>query len=277
MSLTNTDPNKVMYFPKFDWPRITNPKIDFSDMNYPEKVSALEAVAINEIKAAFENNKDDIAAIIIEPIQGEGGDNHFRPEFFEKLRQLADENEALLIYDEVQTGVGMTGTMWYHEQIGVNPDILCFGKKMQTCGILVGNKIDNEEKNVFRVSSRINSTWGGNLTDMYRATRYLEIIEEENLLDNAKKMGAALSSKIEALQIEYPQEINNPRGAGLFRAFDMKSKENRGKFIEKCFDNGLFILPCGESAVRFRPPLTVSEEEISEGFEIIKKSLKEIL
>lgn len=112
MSLTNTDPVKIKYFPKFDWPRVTNPKITFplNDENL-EKVIALERQSIDEIKKAFKDNPDDIAAIIIEPIQGEGGDNHFRPEFLQQLRVLADENEAMLIFDEVQTGVGLTGTM----------------------------------------------------------------------------------------------------------------------------------------------------------------------
>jgi L-lysine 6-transaminase len=140
-----------------------------------------ENKSIREIKQAFINNPDDIAAIIIEPIQGEGGDNHFRPEFLQRLRDIANEEDALLIFDEVQTGVGLTGTMWAHEQLGVKPDILAFGKKMQVCGILATNRVDEVPDNVFRVSSRINSTWGGSLTDMVRATRYLEIIQEDNI------------------------------------------------------------------------------------------------
>lgn len=277
MSLTNTDPVKVQYFPKFDWPRITNPKLIFPIENNLEAIINQEKTAVKEIQAAFKNNKDDIAAIIIEPIQGEGGDNFFRKEFFLELRRLADENNALLIYDEVQTGVGLTGTMWYHEQIGVNPDIMCFGKKMQTCGIVVGDKIDEEPDNVFHVSSRINSTWGGNLVDMVRATRYLEIIDEDNLLQNSKQMGEALSDKMNALQNEYSDQIYNTRGAGLMRALDFKSKEIRSKFISNCFENGLFILPCGENTVRFRPPLNLNETDLSTGFDIIYKSLKDSL
>jgi L-lysine 6-transaminase len=129
MSLTNTDPIKVKYFPKFNWPRISNPSINFPLEDNLDEIIKKEKKAVNEIKKAFSENKDDIAAILIEPIQGEGGDNFFRKEFFQKLRELADDNDALLIYDEVQTGVGLTGTMWYHEQIGVAPDIMCFGKK----------------------------------------------------------------------------------------------------------------------------------------------------
>jgi L-lysine 6-transaminase len=132
MSLTNTDPNKVMYYPKFDWPRISNPKLTFplTDDSIA-KVIELEKQSIAEIKDAFAKYPDDIAAIIIEPIQGEGGDNHFRPEFLQSLRTLADENEALLIFDEVQTGGGLTGSFFAFEQMNITPDIAVFGKKMQ--------------------------------------------------------------------------------------------------------------------------------------------------
>ena len=121
MSLTNTaDPRKYLYFSKFDWPRITNPALRFPvDAREIERVEALERQAVDEIKRAFVDRADDIAAILIEPIQAEGGDHHFRPEFMRALRQLADENDALLIFDEVQSGVGLTGRFWAHQHTGV--------------------------------------------------------------------------------------------------------------------------------------------------------------
>jgi len=161
MSLTNTDPTKTDYFPKFDWPRIENPKITFPLEDHLDEVVAAEKRAIQAIEKVLSEEGDDIAAIIIEPIQGEGGDNHFRPEFFKELRRIADENEVILIFDEVQTGVGVTGKMWCHQHFGVEPDIMAFGKKTQVCGIMASDKI-NEVDSVFKVSSRINSTWGGN-------------------------------------------------------------------------------------------------------------------
>jgi L-lysine 6-transaminase len=278
LSLTNTDPKKVKFFPKFDWPRVTNPKLRFP---LTEEVLAdvikEEQKSIAQIKQAFTDNPHQIAAIIIEPIQGEGGDNHFRREFLQEIKEIAHENHALLIFDEVQTGMGLTGSWWAHESIGVIPDIMSFGKKMQVCGILVGPKIDEEPDNVFHVSSRINSTWGGNLVDMVRATRYLEIIEEENLVENAKQMGDVLAQKLESVASEYPEHFYNVRGRGLFAALDMKSPDMRTKFINQCFDEGLIILPCGSNAVRFRPPLNITKEEINEGFEVIAKTLKKIL
>ena len=134
LSLTNTDPNKIMYFPKFDWPRVSNPKITFplNEENLA-KVIALENQSIAEIKQAIHDNKDDIAGLILEPIQGEGGDNHFRKEYFGQLRQICDENDIIFILDEVQTGIAMTGKMWAHQHY-VIPDIISFGKKTQVCG-----------------------------------------------------------------------------------------------------------------------------------------------
>jgi len=276
LSLTNTDPVKTDLFPKFDWPRILSPAITFplNEQNL-ERVVRQEEASIEQIKEAFRKHKDDIAALIIEPIQGEGGDNHFRPEFLQALRQLADDNEAMLIFDEIQTGIGLTGTLWAHQQLGVQPDMLAFGKKMQVCGFLCGKRIDEVKENVFAVPSRINSTWGGNLVDMVRAQRYLEIIEEENLVENARVLGGYLVGRLEALSMEFSHLVSNARGRGLFAAFDMNSVEQRTPFRNKCLEKGLILLPSGERSVRFRPPLNISREEIDEGMDIIRKSLKE--
>ena len=276
MSMTNTDPNKVKLFPKFDWPRIINPKMRFPLTDAEQaRVIAEENMAIAQAERYFEVYKDDIAAIIIEPIQGEGGDNQFRPEFHKALRRLADEHDALLIYDEVQTGVGITGKFWCHEHY-VQPDILAFGKKAQVCGILAGTRIDSIETNVFHTSSRINSTWGGNLVDMARFRRYLEIMEEDKLVENAATMGTYLLDRLTRF-CESNEFVSNARGKGLFCAFDFPEAHARKAFIDKCYDNGMIILPCGSNSVRFRPPLNVSKSHIDEAFDIIDISLKQAI
>ncbi len=274
MSLTNTEPNKVALFPKFKWPRVSNPKMMFpmNDEN-TQKVIESEKAAIAQAETYFEMHKDDIAAIIIEPIQGEGGDNQFRPEFHKELRRLADQYEALLIYDEVQTGVALTGKFWCHEHY-VKPDILAFGKKAQVCGILAGHRLDEVKTNVFKVSSRINSTWGGNLVDMVRFQRYLEIIEEDNLVENAETVGAYLLDRLTKFTEEF-EYASNPRGKGLMCAFDMPDQHARNAFTAGCYNNGLLILPCGPKSVRFRPPLILTKEQVDEGFEIMEKAYKE--
>ncbi|MDX1618227.1 MAG: L-lysine 6-transaminase [Balneolaceae bacterium] len=276
LSLTNTDPRKTNYFPKFDWPRVVNPSLRFplTDENIAA-TKALEQKAVEQAEHYFREYKDEIACIIIEPIQGEGGDNHFRPEFHHELRRLADEHEALLIHDEVQTGVGMTGKFWAHEHF-VRPDILAFGKKSQVCGILASPRVDDIETNVFNVSSRINSTWGGNLVDMVRFGRYLEVIEEENLVQNAETVGSYLQEKLSDLA-EAHEEISNPRGRGLFCAVDFPTSSMRDAVKRECLNNRLMILGCGEKTLRFRPPLTVGKEHIDEGIQIIQKSLQSVL
>lgn len=277
MSLTNTDPAKVKYYPKFQWDRIINPKLTFplSPENLEETIK-IEKQALDEIKKAFTLYKDEIAAIIIEPIQCEGGDNHFRDEFLQQLKILADENEALLIFDEIQTGGGITGTMWAHEQMNVKPDILTFGKKLQVCGILVGEKVDEVQNNVFKESSRINSTWGGNLTDMVRATKYLEIIEEDNLLENVRQQGKYLISRLLEFENKYPDLISNSRGRGLLCAFDMPDSKERNTFKDLCLKEGLLILGCGIKSIRFRPALNITESQIDEGLSVIEKVLRTI-
>ena len=277
LSLTNTDPVKTDLYPKFQWPRILNPVVRFTLTNENvAKVKKDEETAINQIKDAFRNNKDDIAAIIIEPIQGEGGDNHFRPEFFKALRQLADENDAMLIMDEVQTGIAMTGKMWAHQHF-VEPDMIAFGKKTQVCGFMCSKRIEEVADNVFTVPSRINSTWGGNLVDMVRAQRYLEIIEEEQLVENARLVGEHLVKELQGLAAEFSSVVSNPRGKGLFAAFDVNTPDMRTKIRSKSLEKGLIILPSGERAIRFRPALNVTKDEINEGLGIIRASMKELL
>jgi L-lysine 6-transaminase len=273
LSLTNTQPNKTKWYAKFDWPRVSLPKIKFpyTDANH-EDLLRREELSIAQIKKAFEENKDDVCAIIIEPIQSEGGDNHVRREFLEKLRQLADENEAMLVYDEVQTGVGLTGKFWCHEHFGENarPDILAFGKKMQVCGILAGTKVDEVENNVFRVPSRINSTWGGSLVDMVRSSKIMEIIDEDNLCNNAAQMGDYLQNRLIEISEKLPI-ISNVRGKGLLTAFDFTDTTTRNKFISKGMEQNVMFLGCGEQSIRFRPALIIEQKHIDDGLEILEK------
>ncbi|MHB0969338.1 MAG: L-lysine 6-transaminase [Thermoanaerobaculia bacterium] len=278
LSLTNTaDPRKTQYFPKFDWPRIPNPKIHFpATAEALEAAAKVEAEAIDLAKKYLAERKDDIAAFIMEPIQGEGGDNHFRPEFFKAVRQLCDENDMLLIFDEVQSGVGLTGKMWSFQNYGVEPDIFCFGKKTQVCGFAANDRIFDIDDNVFVVSSRINSTWGGNLVDMVRSQRYFEIIDEDKLVANAATVGVEFMAGLEKLAQQFPQLITNVRGRGLMCAFDLPNGDIRGKAIDAMEANDLLVLASGHQSIRFRPGLTLTSEESAEGIRRMEKSLKQI-
>jgi len=277
LSMTNTfNLNKIKYFTKFNWPRITNPKITFPlNKENLEKVKELEKQAVSEIEQAVSENPDNIAGLIIEPIQAEGGDNHFRKEFFHELRRLCDSHEMMFILDEVQTGVGLTGKMWAYQHFDFKPDILAFGKKTQVCGIMVGNKVDEVKDNVFVIPSRLNSTWGGNLVDMVRCQKYLEVIKEENLIKNAEVQGKHLLDGIIKLSQKYPKKISNARGLGLMCAFDLLTPEKRDELVKKLYANGLIILGCGTKTIRFRPPLIISSTEVDEALNIIDKTLND--
>jgi L-lysine 6-transaminase len=274
LSMTNTaDPRKTQYFPKFDWPRLSCPALSFPvTPGVIASVEKAEEAVEREIREACAQRKDDIAALILEPIQGEGGDNHFRPELFRRLRALADELEFLLIFDEVQTGVGLTGSMWCWQQMGVEPDIFCFGKKTQVCGFAANHRVDDVDS-VFKVSSRINSTWGGNLVDMVRAEKYFEIIDEENLIENARVVGEYMLGRLREMADEFPGVVSNVRGRGLFLALTLPDKAMRDKTLAACLENGLIALASGVSAVRFRPALTLSKDEADEGVRKLRRAI----
>jgi len=275
LSLTNTfDPNKTKYFPKFNWPRVDSPALNFPiDEKEIQRVEKEEEKTIKQIKDIIAKDKDDIAALIIEPIQAEGGDRHFRKEFFIKLREITLESDIMFILDEIQTGMGLTGKLWAFEHFDIKPDMIVFGKKAQICGIMCSERVDEVEKNVFKESSRINSTWGGNLIDMVRASIILQIIDEERLVENAKNVGEFL---IEGLKEIKSGSISNIRGRGLMIAFDLKDTQKRDKMFETLFKNGLFSIKCGEKSIRFRPPLNLSNDDAKKGISIVEKSLKEL-
>jgi L-lysine 6-transaminase len=271
MSLTNTDPRKTDLFAKFKWPRVTNPFIDFSlpEAEREADVIAREKKSEEEIRRFIDERGVDIAAIIIEPIQGEGGDNHFRGEFLRRLREICDENEMLLIFDEVQTGLGTTGRTWCSQHFSVMPDLMAFGKKVQVCGVMAGPRLDEVDDNCFRLPSRLNSTWGGNYTDMIRSTHFLRIIEKENLVENARVVGEHFLKALEQLQSEQPI-VTAVRGRGLFIAFDLPDPKTRDEFWKGLFDRGLLVLKSGDRSIRFRPALDITTEVVDEAMDLLR-------
>jgi len=277
MSLTNTDPRKIAYFAKFPWPRIISPSLDFSlsPAQRDEAVVQKEKLALKQIRDVLAQKAADIAAIIIEPIQGEGGDNHFRGEFLHALRRICDENDILLIFDEVQCGMGITGLNWCCQHFGVLPDLLAFGKKAQVCGVMAGPRVDEVKDNCFRLPSRINSTWGGNFTDYVRSTHYLRIIEEEKLVENARVKGEYFQAELQALARKYPC-VSAVRGRGLMLAFDLSNTELRDAFWKGAYELGLLVVRCGERSIRLRPVLDVKDDIIQEAIRIMDEECREL-
>ncbi|MFI6775775.1 L-lysine 6-transaminase [Nocardia sp. NPDC050412] len=270
MSLTNTDPVKTARFPKFDWPRIDAPFLANG-----VDIAAAEAHALDQARRAFAENPHDIACFIAEPIQGEGGDRHMRPEFLQAVQRLCHENDALFILDEVQTGVGMTGTTWAYQQLGLEPDIVVFGKKTQVCGIMAGGRVDEVSDNVFVVSSRLNSTWGGNLTDMVRSRRILEVFERDEVIERSRPLGAHLLRRLEQLAADHPR-VTEPRGRGLMCAITLASAELRDEVLTALREREhVLILGTGERGIRFRPPLTVTEAELDAAVDALERVLSD--
>ncbi|OBI38924.1 L-lysine 6-transaminase [Mycobacterium colombiense] len=272
LSLTNTKPVTVARFPRFDWPRIDAPFLRPGLGG--AAMATLETESLRQARAAFEAHPHDIACFVAEPIQGEGGDRHFRPEFFAAMRDLCDEYDALLIVDEVQTGCGLTGTPWAYQQLGVRPDVVAFGKKTQVCGIMAGRRVDEVRDNVFAVSSRVNSTWGGNLADMVRARRILEVIEADGLFDRAAEQGAYLHARLDELADEFPGLVLDPRGRGLMCAFSVPTTADRDELIRMLWRRAVIVLPSGRDGVRFRPALTVSRAEIDAALSAVRGALR---
>jgi L-lysine 6-transaminase len=271
MSLTNTDPRKTDLFAKFPWPRVSNPFLDFS---LPEKerlhnVIEKEKLAEAEIRRFIAERGYDLAAVIIETIQCEGGDNHFRGEWLRLLRHICDENDLLLIFDEVQAGMGMSGKKWCCQHFDVLPDLLVFGKKAQVCGVMAGPRLDEVKDNVFRLPSRINSTWGGNFCDFVRSTHLLRIIEAENLVENARVQGLRLLEQVRQISQNHPA-LTAVRGRGLLLAFDLPNRALRDLFWNTAYESGLLVVRCGERSIRLRPVLDLKDEALAAALEIIQ-------
>jgi L-lysine 6-transaminase len=264
LSLTNTRLDKIGLVPKFPWPRVHNPAVVFDlDGGIANDIAAEEQRAVEEIEAAFAAHPGKVAAIIIEPMQGEGGDNHFRAEFLARLRRFADENEAMLIFDEVQTGFYGSGKAWWWQHLGVAPDIVAFGKKTQVCGIYASSRVDEVPDNVFALPSRINSTWGGNLADMVRCRRFIEIIEEDGLAESITAMGDRLVAGLRGIA-RRTGAFGSPRGRGSLAAVTLPSAEARGRLLDAMFAREVVALPSGPLSVRFRLPLVIQAAEIDE-------------
>ena len=274
LSLTNTDPNKTALFPTFAWPRIDVPAVRFPLSDHLDEVVAAEQRALDQARQAFATHPDDIACFVAEPIQGEGGDNHLRPEFLQAMQALCREHNALFVMDEVQTGFGMTGTAWAYQQLGVEPDLVAFGKKSQVCGVMAGGRLDEVPDNVFHTSSRINSTWGGNLTDIVRARRIMEIISERDLIASAGRLGKVLLDRLVQISAGNPL-MTAPRGRGLLCAMDLSSAEVRDRVKDQLRDTEhVLMLACGDVSLRFRPALTVTEEELMQACDAVERVLQ---
>lgn len=279
LTMTNTKSEKSKYFLQHDWPCVPSPHMRHMNLNDGElkQLQADEAQTLAVIQDILKSDEPDIAAIIIEPIQSEGGDRHFRPAFLQALQHLCRTNHLLFMCDEVQTGMGITGKPFASDHMGIEPDVITFGKKSQVCGVFARKaRIDEVADNVFNVPSRINSTFGGNNFDYVRLGLICECLMTDKVLDNVNREAAFLNQTLQKLQHKYPNLVLNVRGLGLLCAFDLPTTRMRDALIKQAFEDELLLLGCGEKTIRFRPVLTVTRAELEEGLHRLEQALLKI-
>eukprot|EP00117_Sycon_ciliatum_P002751 scpid51550/ scgid7845/ 4-aminobutyrate aminotransferase, mitochondrial; (S)-3-amino-2-methylpropionate transaminase; GABA aminotransferase; Gamma-amino-N-butyrate transaminase; L-AIBAT len=261
--------------PAFQWPVAPFPQLKYpldkhAQENRQEEQRCLKAV--RSIIAEWNAKGHNVAGVIVEPIQGEGGDNHASPEFFRDLQKITKEFGAAFIVDEVQTGVATTGSMWAHEQWNLPnpPDIMSFAKKMQIGGFYYRSEFRPNQSN------RVFNTWYGDVARMAIAGETVKVIQRDNLVAQAQITGKALLTGLEELQNTFPSLLSNARGAGTFCAIDCASANVQSKLISNLWQLGVHTGGCGEHSIRFRPTLLLTPEHISIAMPLFHQALSQI-
>jgi len=220
---------------------------------------------IDSVKALV---NDRTSAIILETVQGEGGIRPADKAFIEEIRKICDEKDLLLILDEIQCGMGRTGTMFAYEQYGVKPDVVTVAKAVG-CGVPLGAFMVNDKTEGVLVPGDHGSTYGGNPLASAACVNVLEQFKELNLLDHVKEVGAYLYEALEALKQEIPAIVDH-RGMGLIQGIELSEDVKAGEVVKKAHENGLILISAGCNVVRFIPPLIVEKEHVDKMIEILK-------
>jgi 4-aminobutyrate aminotransferase/(S)-3-amino-2-methylpropionate transaminase len=251
LSTTRSKPIHKLDIPAFDWPRAPFPALKYPLEEFDVENQLEEQRCLQEVERLIKEFHNPVAAVVVEPIQAEGGDNHATPAFFQSLREITKRNNVLLIVDEVQTGVGATGKFWAHEHWNLSspPDIVTFSKKAQAAGYYYGNPALRPNK-----PYRQFNTWMGDPARAIIFRAIIQEIERLNLVDHVASTGDYLFSNLEGLAKRYPGQIKNLRGKGqgTFIAWDSPDRDG---FLKKGKEVGINIGGCGETAVRLRPML----------------------
>ncbi len=242
-------------------------------------VPGFEYVPYNDITAIEEaiTNIDEgdrrVAAIMIEPLQGEGGVRPGNLEYFLRLRKICDDTGILLVFDEVQTGVGRTGKMWGYENLGIEPDIFTSAKGLAG-GIPIGAMMCKASCDVFEPGNHA-STFGGNPFACASALAVLQTIEKDSLLQNVQARGEQLRTRLRAIAQKNPDLFVEVRGWGLINGMEIKPDVELTSIdvVKKAMEKGLLLAPAGPKVIRFVPPLIVSAEEIDRASDILQQSI----
>ena len=222
----------------------------------------------NDLESVKQLVNDKTCAIIFETVQGEGGIYPATNEFIQGVRKLCDEKGILLVLDEIQCGMGRTGTMFAYEQYGVKPDILTVAKALG-CGVPIGAFLATEEVAKALVPGDHGTTYGGNPLACAAATKVFELFEKQNILANVKEVSAYLEKKLEELVDEYDFIVER-RGLGLMQGLELSISPK--DVIAKALDNGLILFSAGTNVIRMVPPLVITKSDVDEMIEKLKKS-----
>jgi acetylornithine aminotransferase len=234
-------------------------------------ISAVEA-AVTEL----DEGNYRVAAILIEPLQGEGGVRPGDVTYFKKLRQICDEIGILLMFDEVQVGMGRSGKLWGYEHLGVEPDVFTSAKGLGG-GIPIGAMMAKKSCDVFQPGEHA-STFGGNPFVCGVALSVCQTLEKENILENVQEQGAHLREGLKMIARKYPQHISEVRGWGLINGMEIKAESQltAADVVKAAIDEGLLLVPAGPKVVRFVPPLIVTDTEINQALHAVEKALSKV-
>ncbi len=234
-------------------------------------VSAIEA-AISEL----DEGDYGVAAILIEPLQGEGGVRPGDRAYFQRLREICDETGVLLIFDEVQVGMGRSGKLWGYEHLGVEPDIFTSAKGLGG-GIPIGAMMSKKFCDIFQPGEHA-STFGGNPFVCGVALAVCQTIEKEHILENVEARGEQLREGLRAIALKYPHHIVDVRGWGLINGLELKADipQTAADVVKVAIEQGVLLVPAGPKVLRFVPPLIVTEAEVNQALQAVDQALATI-
>jgi 4-aminobutyrate aminotransferase/(S)-3-amino-2-methylpropionate transaminase len=271
LSATRSKPVHKLDFPAFDWPAAPFPSLRYPLAEHEQHNAEEERRCLAEVDRLFTEWKviRPVAALVVEPIQAEGGDNHASAAFFKGLQALCKEHGAAFVVDEVQTGGGNAGRMWQHEAWGLSspPDLVTFSKKMLTGGFFYADHMRPTQ------AYRIFNTWMGDPVKIVQLEAVLDTIKQDNLLEGVNVTGEYIMQNMERLAKEYPGVLANPRGTGTLIAIDVKDAATRDKIVYDLRQKGIEIGGCGTSAIRLRPSLVFQPKHA----EIFLNKLEEVV
>jgi len=228
-------------------------------------------IPFNDVDALKEAFTDEVAAVLVEPIQGEGGINVASKQFMQAVSEICQANGALVILDEVQSGIGRTGKWFAYQHYDIEPDIITMAKTLGG-GVAIGAMMAKHEIADVLIPGKHASTFGGNPLACAAAIAVIEAIEEEKLLDNAETLGQYAQQKLNQLRDKY-SIIDHIRGVGLMIGVQLKSAG--AQIVDKCLEKGLRINCTHDTVLRFMPPMTATKQQIDKAIEILDSVLSD--